>query len=199
MKRIVIAFLFFFGLTQVNAQVTFKPGLRAGLNLSKITQSDASTQSDFYIAGFGELKLTKYYTLQPEISYSKQGGDDVLVEVYNNQTGNYDVSKEDISVDYISFAIVNKFTFNDKFNMHVGPTIDFQAGQNRFTQSDVDLAFLLGLGFNVTKNLSLEARVKKGIIDIYETDYFNNNSYDVGDYNTNFLFQLGVSYTFDLK
>ncbi len=199
MKRIVIALLFFFGLTQVNAQVTFKPGLRAGLNLSKITQSDASTRTDFYIAGFGELKLTKYYTLQPEISYSKQGGNDVLVEVYNNQTGNYDAFKQDISVDYISFAIVNKFTFNDKFNMHFGPTIDFQAGQNRFTQSDVDLAFLLGLGFNVTKDLSIEARLKKGIIDIYETDYFSNNSYDVGNYNTNFLFQLGVSYTFDLK
>lgn len=199
MKRIVMTFLFFFGLTQINAQVTFKPGLRAGLNLSKITQSDASTRTDFYVAGFGELKLTKYYTLQPEISYSKQGGNDVLVEVYNNQTGNYDVSKEDISVDYISFAIVNKFTFNNKFNMHVGPTIDFQAGQNRFTQSDVDLAFLFGLGFNVTNNLSIEARVKKGIIDIYETDYFSSNSYDVGDYNTNFLFQLGVSYTFDLK
>lgn len=199
MKRIVIALLFFFGLTQVNAQVTFKPGLRAGLNLSKITQTDASTRTDFYIAGFGELKLTKYYTLQPEISYSKQGGNDVLVEVYNNQTGNYNLSKEDISVDYISFAIVNKFTFNDKFNVHFGPTIDFQAGQNRFTQSDVDLAFLLGLGFNVTKDLSIEARLKKGVIDIYETDYFSNNSYDVGNYNTNFLFQLGVSYTFDLK
>lgn len=199
MKRIIIASLFFFGLTHVNAQVTFKPGLRAGLNLSKITQSDASTRTDFYIAGFGELKLTKYYTLQPEISYSKQGGNDVLVEIYNNQTGNYDLSKEDISVDYISFAIVNKFTFNNKFNIHIGPTIDFQAGQNRFTQSDVDLAFLLGLGINVTNNFSVEARVKKGIIDIYETDYFSNNSYDVGDYNTNFLFQLGVSYTFDLK
>jgi hypothetical protein len=199
MKRIVFALLFFFGLTQVNAQVTFKPGLRAGLNLSKITQSDASTRTDFYIAGFGELKLTKHYILQPEISYSKQGGKDVLVQDFNSQTGNYDVSKEDISVDYISFAIVNKFTFKDKFNMHIGPTIDFQSGQNRFTQSDVDLAFLLGLGFNVTKDLSLEARVKKGIIDIYETDYFSSNSYDVGDYNTNFLFQLGVSYTFDIK
>ncbi|MBC8883390.1 outer membrane beta-barrel protein [Flavobacterium piscinae] len=199
MKRIVFAFLFFFGLTFVNAQVTFKPGLRAGLNLSKITQSDASTRSDFYIAGFGELKLTKYYTLQPEISYSKQGGNDVLVQNFNNQTGNYDVSKEDISVDYISFAIVNKFTFNNKFNIHIGPTIDFQAGQNQFTQSDVDLAFLLGLGISVTNNLSIEARVKKGIIDIYETDYFSDNSYNVGDYNTNFLFQLGVSYTFDLK
>ena len=106
---IIIALL---AITNLQAQVTFKPGLRAGLNLSKITQSDASTRTDFYIAGFGELKLTKYYTLQPEISYSKQGGNDVLVEIFNNQTGNYDLSKEDISVDYISLAIVNKFTFN---------------------------------------------------------------------------------------
>ena len=199
MKKIVFIFLFFFGLTQLNAQVTFRPGLRAGLNLSKITQSDASTRTDFYVAGFGALRLTKYYTLQPEISYSKQGGNDVLVENYNNQTGQYVSSKADISVDYISFAVVNKFTFNDKFNMHLGPTIDFQAGQNKYSQSDVDLAFLFGLGFNVTQNLSLEARVKKGIIDIYETDYFSSYSESVGNYNTNFLFQLGISYTFDIK
>ncbi len=199
MKKIVFIFLFFFGLTQLNAQVTFRPGLRAGLNLSKITQSDASTRTDFYVAGFGALRLTKHYTLQPEISYSKQGGNDVLVENYNNQTGQYVSSKADISVDYISFAVVNKFTFNDKFNMHLGPTIDFQAGQNKYSQSDVDLAFLFGLGFNVTQNLSLEARVKKGIIDIYETDYFSSYSESVGNYNTNFLFQLGISYTFDIK
>lgn len=197
-KRIVIALVCFFGLPHVKAQVTFKPGLRAGLNLSKITQSDASTKTDFYIGGFGEIKLSKYYTLQPEISYSKQGGDDVLVQFFNDQSGEYETRKTDISIDYISFAVVNKFTFNDKFNAHIGPTIDFQSGQNNYTQSDVDLAFIFGLGYNVTKNLALEARIKKGIVDVYETDYFIDSD-EIGNYNTNFLFQLGVSYTFEVK
>lgn len=199
MKKIVLALLCVFGCTQLNAQVTFKPGIRSGLNLSKITQAESSYQAGFYFTGFGELKLSKFYTLQPEIGYSQQGGSDVLIQVYNDQTNQYAAAKKNITLDYISLAILNKFTFNEQFNFHLGPTLDFQSGQNIYTNSDVDLAFFLGMGYNVTKNLAIEARLKKGIIDVYETDYFISESEYIGDYNTNFLFQLGLSYTFDLN
>ncbi len=199
MKKIIIAIVCFIGFSQVNAQVTFKPGIRTGLNLSKITQAESSYQAGFYFTGFGELKLSKFYTLQPEIGYSQQGGSNVLIQVYNDQTNQYFSANKNITIDYISFAILNKFTFNEQFNFHLGPTLDFQSGQNIYTNSDVDLAFFLGMGYNVTKNLAIEARLKKGIIDVYETDYFISNSEYIGDYNTNFLFQLGISYTFNLK
>lgn len=199
MKKIVLLAVFALGLSSLNAQVSFKPGLRAGLNFAKITQTESTSKTDFYIAGFGELKLTKYYTLQPEISYSNQGAKNINLGYYDYNSSSYVIEEKDFSVSYISFAVINKFTFNDTFNFHLGPTIDFQSGKNVYTNSDVDLAFMFGLGYNVTPNLAIEGRVKKGIVDVLDSDYQHSSSATSGSYNTNFLFQLGLSYTFDVK
>lgn len=195
MRRIfIIAMLAFFGMIQ--AQVTFKPGLRGGVNFSHFTkgdnytyfngveyvddQKDFSSKTDFYLGFYGALHLTKYYTLQPEVDYTRQGSS------YNDLSG----YKTQLDVSYLSFAIANKFTFTDKFNVHLGPTIDFQVDDNFNTDSEVDFAFFLGAGYNFTKNFGIEARVKKGIIPVL--DYSNSN-------HTNVVFSFGATYTFDLK
>jgi hypothetical protein len=163
--------------------------LRAGLNFSHFTQTDNveedfKSKSDFYIGGYGELKLTKYYTLQPEITYSRQGTKYEYSEPGNSFNRTFDAT-------YLSFAVVNKFTFNDKFNFHIGPTMDFlvEKDKNLNYNSDVDLAFLLGLGYNFNSNFGIEARIKKGIVPVI----------DYSDSQTNVVFSLGATYTFDLK
>lgn len=208
MKKIIfIAMLTFFGITQ--AQVTFKPGLRGGLNFSHFTKGDSyndyyydnngnyvnasnrdnfKSKTDFYIGFYGALHLTKYYTLQPEIDYSRQGS-----KFTNNSN-----SSTNLDVSYLSTAIVNKFTFSDKFNVHLGPTIDFQIDDNFNTDNEVDFAFILGAGFNFTKNFGIEARVKKGIIPVIDSYNFNNN-YNGDSNHTNVVFSIGGTYTFDLK
>ncbi|HLF51073.1 outer membrane beta-barrel protein [Flavobacterium sp.] len=201
MKKItILALICFFGLTQMSAQVTFRPGLRTGLNFSNITRTDSSTRTDFYFGGFGALKLTKYYTLQPEITYTKQGGNDLMVSYYDYNTDSEVIEKKDVSVSYVSIGLINKFTFNDKFNFHFGHTFDIQAGQSYYTYSEVDITFMAGLGYDINKNFAIEGRIKKGIVDVLDSGYYSSNStYYNSDYNTNFLFQLGVSYTFDIK
>ena len=87
-------------------------------------------------------------------------------------------------------AIANKFTFTDKFNIHFGPTIDFQVENNFDTDSDVDLAFFLGAGYNFNKNFGIEIRAKKGIIPVLDFSESNH---------TNVVFSLGATYTFDTK
>jgi hypothetical protein len=197
-KLFIVAVLCFFGLTQSNAQVTFKPGLRGGVNFAHFTKGDFNnnyyyydydpatnssnrpdykTKTDFYLGFYGALHLTKYYTLQPEIDYSRQG------TKIGGTSKTYDVS-------YLSVSVVNKFTFTDKFNIHVGPTIDFIVEENYDFDSEVDLAFQLGAGYNVTKNFGIEARIKKGIIPVL--DYSSSN-------HTNVVFSLGGTYTFDIK
>jgi len=204
MKKVLfIAMLAFFGITQ--AQVTFKPGLRAGANFSHFTKGDEYTyfdnntstnvtqrdefnsKTDLYIGFFGALHLTKYYTLQPEIDYSRQGA------VYKGKNGFQD---ETLEVSYLSIGIINKFTFSDKFNVHVGPAIEFQVEDNFPTDNEFDLTFTLGAGYNFTKNFGLEARVKKGIVPVFEG--YNNGFYG-DDSHTNVVFSLGATYTFDLK
>lgn len=179
-----------------NAQVTFKPGIRGGLNFSHFSQGndafyddgyntnnrDFSSKTDFYVGFFGDLKLTKYYSLQPEINYSRQGS------TYDFFNGTTNVSR-DLEVSYLSIGVANKFTFN-KFNVHVGPTIDFLTEQNFDNDASFDLAFILGAGYEITPNFGLEARIKKGIIPVL--DYSDGN-------HTNVVFSVGAFYKFDVK
>ena len=221
----------FLAFSQVEAQVTFSPGLRAGANFSHFTQGDLdynnnngginfdpntgqvirlpeskfTSKTDFYVGFYGALRLTKFYTLQPEVTYSRQGS---KLESYSSAPNGI-VRKMDSQFDlsYISVGIINKFTFNDKFNMHIGPTIDILAEQsgnsdyqpqnfNNYyyydsynANSDIDLALVFGLGYNFTKNIGIEARVKKGVIPVL----------DWSDYHTNVVFSAGLTYTFDVS
>jgi hypothetical protein len=194
-KGILILLLTFFGILQTQAQVTFRPGLRGGANFSHFTKGndyyyydtdnidsqrgDYSTKTDFYLGFYGALKLSRFYTLQPEINYSAQGSK------YKSPTNN----NGKLDVDYLSFGVVNKFTFGDKFNIHFGPTLDFVVDKNFNTDASVDMGFVLGAGISLTPNFGIEARVKKGIIPVV----------DYNESHTNVVFSLGATYTFDVK
>jgi hypothetical protein len=197
-KGILILLFTFFGILQAKAQVSFRPGLRGGANFSHFTRGnnyyyydpynpsnnvsesvDYTTKTDFYLGFYGALKLSKYYTLQPEIDYSAQGSN------YRSSTNN----SINLDVDYLSFAVLNKFTFSDRFNVHFGPTLDFVVDKNFNTDASVDMAFVLGAGISLTPNFGIEARVKKGIIPVIDYDSSH----------TNVVFSLGATYTFDVK
>ncbi|SCY59335.1 outer membrane beta-barrel protein [Flavobacterium caeni] len=230
MKKMVTAALLLFGFAALQAQVTFRPGIRAGVNFSHFTQGDLDMQNgaytdsntgllvrvpndefnsktDFYVGLYGALRLTRFYTLQPEVNYSRQG---TKFDSYRYDSGIGATRKisGQIDLSYVSVGIVNKFTFSNTFNIHVGPTIDvimersgdldvpFNTTNDYYydavfydTNSDVDLSFVLGLGINFTKNFGFEARVKKGIIPVM----------DWGDDHTNVVFSAGLVYTFDVS
>jgi hypothetical protein len=194
-KLLLLAAVALFSEAEINAQVTFRPGIRAGANFSYFTEGDNldgeesemefTAKTDFYVSFYGALKLTKYYTLQPEIGYSRQG---------SNIEFNEDINLSDdmkVDVSYLSIAILNKFTFGEKFNVHIGPSMDFivERPENVELESDLDLAFIAGLGYNFTPNFGIEARVKKGIVPVIDT----------GEYHTNVVFSVGGTYTFDIK
>ena len=92
-KGILCIAIALFAFSKIEAQVTFKPGIRAGVNLSHFSKGDGytyyydsynpylvnnndgdfSSKAGFYVGFIGELHLTKYYTLQPEVLYTNQG------------------------------------------------------------------------------------------------------------------------------
>lgn len=195
MKKLTLLLLCFVGFA-ASAQVTFKPGIRAGANLSRLTQSDFDTRTDFYVGGFGAIKFTRFYTLQPELTYSRQGGKGEG-SFYDWNTGVSTSYKGDIEIQYLSFGLTNKFTFNDAINIHVGPFFDFETGSNVNTNAEVDMGIMAGVGYTLPFGLTIEARVKKGLIDVLESDDYDD-FYFTDDYNTNFMFQLGLSYSFDM-
>lgn len=180
------------------AQVTFNPGIRAGANFSHFTNNenqtfywpdspnanmkmDFKTKTDFYIGFLGNIRFAKFYALQPEINYSRQGAKfETNVNNWNGQT---------LSVSYLGLQLVNKFYFN-KFNVLVGPTLEFVVDKKNFDpESEIDLGITAGLGYDITKNFGVEARVKKGFVPVYS--FYDNH--------TNVTFQAGVYYTFNMK
>lgn len=222
-KGIIVALFALFGINQNQAQVTFRPGVRAGLNFAHFTKgdyinggytnlyydpntmqyvsstatNDYKSKTDFYVGFYGALHLAKYYTLQPEIDYSNQGS------TLNYIDKNVPKSTK-LGVSYLSIAVINKFTFN-KFNVHLGPAVEFVVDEkNMNADNDVDFTFQLGAGYDITKNFGLEARIKKGIVPAYYGNNYNGYGYNGYGYNdsdnhTNVVFSVGATYTFDLK
>ena len=208
MKKILIA-IAFLAFTQSKAQVTFSPGLKAGYSASNITNLGTDYRNDFYIGGFGLLKLTEFYNMQFEVMYLRQGAmnykwTDVQYGNVNTQT----FKKTDIKLNYISLNFINKFNVK-KFNFHAGPGLDIKVSEDPYnynevmiggnssfpyeSNSPVDLTINLGVGYQITPNLGFDARMRMGIIEpIYTSGYyfFNGNS-------LNKSFLIGLNYTFN--
>lgn len=198
MKKIYLLLFFLtFTFSALRAQVTFNPGFRAGLNFAKFTDTDSgiynwfdttdyyATSADmkfmtgFYVGFQGNIRFAKLYALQPEVNFSYQGSEaKVGSQTYHPR------------ISYLSFQAVNKFYFND-FNMQIGPSIDLVIDhKNIDLNSNTDLGFLFGLGYDISKNIGVEARVKKGIVPVA-----NTGSED----HTNVLLQAGIYFTIPTK
>lgn len=195
------------------SQVTFNPGIRAGVNFAHLSGADDyfysygtenrnrisyGSRADFYVGFIANIRFAKMYALQPEVHYSRQGG---TMEYMNS---NNQLVKDDIKVAYIGIQLVNKFYIN-KLNIMVGPNLEFVVNNKElgnitnnyydehyyygYTRNEIDLGITAGIGYDITKNLGVEARIKKGFVPVID----NGNSH------SNVVFQTGVYYTFNTK
>ncbi|BDU24207.1 porin family protein [Flavobacterium sp. GSB-24] len=199
MKKIaLIAFVLFIGVQSSQAQVKVNPGLRGGLNISTLTNiDDNNSKTDFYVGGLVDIKFNKFFTLQPEITYSRQG--DEGREYFDN--GSY--RNVNYELNYITFGAVAKFNFNGGgFHVLAGPSLDVKVGDNYIntTPEDFDLAIVGGVGYTLPNGLTFEARIKQGLVDIYGYDGIDyDDDYYYNDVILNQVFQIGISYTFKTK
>lgn len=195
MKKIVcIAFLLIYCF-QTQAQSSLAPGVKAGVNISHLsseagffdngsdTYRNFSSLTSYYVGGFIDLNLTKFYTLSPELLYSSQGSE------YNFSPNGISTSGT-IKVSYLGLNIVNKFRFAQNFYPYAGTSFDVEVDKNYNTDSEIDLGLFIGAQLKLGKNFGLEARAKKGLIPVLD--------YSDGNHN-NVVFQFGATYTFDVK
>ncbi|MBB4800783.1 hypothetical protein HNP37_000822 [Flavobacterium nitrogenifigens] len=195
-KFAVIAFVLFFGIQYSQAQVRVSPGLRGGLNISTLTNiDDNSSKTDFYIGGLVDIRFNKFFSLQPEINYSRQGDEGRYFE-----NGRY--YSEKYELNYITLGAVAKFNFNGGgFHLLAGPSLDLKVDDNYINSrpEDFDLAIVGGVGYTLPNGLTFEARIKQGLVDIYGYDYYDNDGYYTNDAILNQVFQIGISYRFKTK
>ena len=199
-KIILIAFVLFTGLLTSQAQVTVSPGIRGGLNLSNLTNFGSSdVKPDFYVGGLVAIKFNKYFTLQPELTYSRQGSktNEFLADGFGFNDKNYELN-------YFTIGAVGKFHFEGKgFHVLAGPSLDIKTDDNfpyyGYNPIGADLAFVGGIGYSLPNGLTFEARFKQGLIDIYGYEGIDEEDYYYDDIVLNYTFQFGISYTFRVK
>ena len=201
MKKItLIAFVLCIGIQLSQAQVKVSPGLRGGLNVSTLTNiDDNQSKTDFYVGRLVNIKFNKYFSLQPEITYSRQG--DEGREYFGNGNNYRYVNYE---LNYLTLGAVAKFNIGGKgFHILGGPSLDLKVSDNYINSNpeDFDLAIVGGVGYTLPNGLTFEARIKQGLIDIYGYDGidYDNNDYYYNDVILNQVFQIGISYTFKVK
>src|SRR5690606_27910872 len=128
-KIIVLLAVCAFG--SANAQVSFKPGVKAGFSSSTITGYGADYRNNFYLGAYGNLALGKVYNMRFEMMYLRQGARNVQTTSYSYDSGNYRQNKPvNVPLDYISLNLINKFNF-DKFSMHLGPGLDIKVSEEK--------------------------------------------------------------------
>lgn len=197
MRNILFACLVFCAFS-LSAQVKIRPGIKAGLNSSNITNYNSEAKQDFYAGAFVVFKFTDFYHLQPELTYSKQGF--ISKNTHSNN------SKEVVNLDYLSLAVTNKF-FLKKTGLHaiIGPTLDFKVNNmphylnnydfSRFDDFMIfDFTLFVGIGYELPLGLALEARYKHGFFDINGDNF--NQEVQFSKLNVNQVFQIGIGYSF---
>lgn len=197
MKKL-LTLIVLFGAAAVYAQPKFAPGIRGGVNFAKISDTDLGFKQDFYAGAFAGVRFNKVYTLQPELNYSRQGAEGDYS--YVDEFGDTQTQNIDISLQYISFGIMNKFTFADRVSIIVGPTFDFLVENNYPVRNDMDFGISGGVGCRIVDGLGIEFRIKKGFVSTIDDQAFTDSTgfFEV-DQTSNLALQLGLTYTFNTK
>ncbi len=178
-------------------------GIRGGVNIANLSNLETKTRTDFYAGIFLAVKASDAYTFQPEISYSVQGA------TLNDTTHTLRVENSnlsDVKLEFLSITMMNKLVTQNNISFLIGPYIDIRMADN--IRNDgyfleglfprMDLGLQVGLGFDVNDGLSIEARYKQGFVDmINENNIYQD--YNIDDANFNRVFQIGITYKFNLK
>ena len=88
---------------------------------------------------------------------------------------------------------MNKFNLKSFF-LQVGPSLELLLTESKYNNNRGDLSLNVGLGYDITDNLSVEGRYKAGVADVVnDQDWFLFFS----GLNYNSVFQVGLTYKFN--
>src|SRR5690606_4003628 len=125
--KIILLVVAMVAASQLFAQKRVSPGIRAGVNVATLSNINADFKADFYAGGILSLHLGERYTLQPELIYTRQGANNVTF--VDEETGD-PTGQENVTIQYLSLGVINKFYFVEGFHGLIGPSLDMKIGKN---------------------------------------------------------------------
>ncbi len=157
----------------INAQ-TF--GLKAGVNVANVSnlyETGTSSKAGFNAGAFVNIPVIDEFHIQPEILYNQKGL-------------KYATGKEDYG--YLSIPIMFQYNIVERFYLEAGPefsvllsakdkfngkeTAQYEYEAGTYDVKDeyrtLDIGIGAGLGFDITKNIGINARYVAGLTDLYK-------------------------------
>ena len=159
-KIILLTTVLMLGLVSAQAQ-SLRYGAKIGANFSNLDSSapTGGNQTGFHVGGLLELKVLDNLALQPELLYSKQGS-------------------KDFKLDYLSLPVLLKFYMtSDKLSFELGPQFSVLINDDvptSFDSKTADLATVVGLGYNLTDMIFVQARYVYGMSEISKNAEIKN-------------------------
>jgi len=202
MKKSIIIILLLTCYSNSFSQMNF--GIRVGANLSDFTNLNTNKRTNFYGGIILPIQLKSKITLQPELNFSKQGA------IYHLDAN----TDYNLYSDYLSNTVLFKYKVTAKTTVFGGPYVAVRLNKsvNRKSTSGYffsytsstslykqpDEGIVLGIDYELVKNLMIELRYKHGLEDSIELRYFDSD-FDGSLKEVTQVFQLGIAYKFKLK
>lgn len=201
-KYLLLSALLCTSLSQLQAQMS-EGGVRFGLKLGLSgtgfyddnLAGDKKTQTGIIGGAFAKIRLSKNFSLRPELLFATRGG------AYNFDN----MGKTDLQLNYLELPLSLEFNLLSLLNVHGGMHAGLLAGQdgkfrdNQGNTIDFDLqkddlngfnyGWHLGGGIDLG-NLGLHLRFLRGLQDVGKSDAFNQFAGKL----KNSAWELSVSY-----
>ncbi|SIQ09656.1 MULTISPECIES: porin family protein [unclassified Chryseobacterium] len=178
--------------TPLTSSSKIKFGLKAGLNVSNLSNMDMNSKAGFYGGAFVNIPVSKDFSVQPEVLYSAAGA---------KEKGG---SNAKLNLEYLSVPVMFQYKALPNLYVEAGPQFNFlidarlkksaSTGALKNATQSFDFGIGLGAGYYFTKNIGINLRYNAGLSDIVKTKY--QYGYDREGSVKNGVFQVGVNYKF---
>lgn len=202
-KNFITTLAFTFSIIQSFGQINF--GIKAGLNFSNVKNigsTDNKTRLGINGGLLTEIEISKKFIARPELLYSIKGFKFPATTFNSNGT---------LSLNYVSIPLLGGYRLDDKFTILLGPEFNFLTNANsKFDGSNhdvsknyrkLDIAFDLGVTYNIKNSLGIELRYSYGLEDLADVFITDQSGAEIGKdrRGSNKIFQLGLFYRFSKK
>lgn len=191
MKKLILSGILAFGtMLAVQAQ-NVKFGVKGGLNISKLTNTDGSKAlAGFHAGGLVNIGLNESWAIQPEVLYSSQGT--------KAEKGIFGLTASNtLNLNYINVPVMVQYSIVPAFYLEAGPQVGFlTAGKVKSggvsvdikdSMKSIDFGLGFGFGYKFDMGLGISGRYNFGLTNVYDSDKIDGK---------NSVAQIGLFYTF---
>ncbi|NIF05255.1 PorT family protein [Chryseobacterium sp. Tr-659] len=172
-----------------NSSSSVRFGLKAGLNISRFSDSDSRFKTGFNAGVFANIPVAKDFSFQPEVLYNQVG---------TKAKANSGLK---VNVDYISVPLMLQYNALPNLYLEAGPQFSFLVNSKLRYKSystntkdqfkTFDFGVGIGAGYYLTENIGITARYVAGLTDVVKN---TPGVYDGKSKNN--VIQVGLVYKF---